>query len=166
MSYFCDVCDETVKLKSKSSHLKSLSHKEFDKCRHIKLTIKNPDINKTDNIFYSYNIEPNKKYDYYCIKCDFKLILGNFEFSPHITSKLSDNKTMISWLSFLEKVIDDFKNQGHTFNHRTEMKIIRLANKLDMSYDFYIKHNMHAVEWKINSMINKNKKLINKLDRS
>ena len=35
-----------------------------------------------------------------------------------------------------------------------------------MSYDFYFKHNMHAVEWKRNAMINKNKNLINKLDRS
>ena len=35
-----------------------------------------------------------------------------------------------------------------------------------MSYDFYIKHNMHAVEWKLIAMINKNKKLINKFDRN
>ena len=35
-----------------------------------------------------------------------------------------------------------------------------------MSYDFYIKHNMHAVEWKLNAMINKNKKLINNSDRT
>ena len=31
---------------------------------------------------------------------------------------------------------------------------------------FFIKHNIHAVEWKKNAMNNKNKKLINKLDRS
>ena len=30
-----------------------------------------------------------------------------------------------------------------------------------MSYDFYIKHIMHAIEWKFKAMINKNKKLIN-----
>ena len=35
-----------------------------------------------------------------------------------------------------------------------------------MSYDFYIKHNMHTVEWKLNAMVNKNKILINKLDRT
>ena len=34
------------------------------------------------------------------------------------------------------------------------MNIITIANKLDMSNDVYIKHNMHAVEWKINAMIN------------
>ena len=40
------------------------------------------------------------------------------------------------------------------------MNIIRIANKMDILYDFYIKHIMHAVEWKLNAMINENKKLI------
>ena len=35
-----------------------------------------------------------------------------------------------------------------------------------MTYDFYIKHNMHAVEWKVNAQINKHKTLKNKLNRN
>ena len=35
-----------------------------------------------------------------------------------------------------------------------------------MSYDFCNKHKMHAVERKTNAMINKNKNLSKKLDRS
>ena len=66
-------------------------------------------------------------------------------------SKLSDNKTTIPWKNFLETVIDDFKDKGYTFHHIAEMLIITIAHKMD------IKHNMHAVEWKINAMINKNK---------
>ena len=61
---------------------------------------------------------------------------------------------MISWSNFLEKVIDDFKNQGYNFKYIAEMNIITIANKLDMSYDFYIKHNTHAVEWRFNAMMN------------
>ena len=34
-----------------------------------------------------------------------------------------------------------------------------------MSYDFYFKHNMHAVEWKLLSLINKDKTIIDKLHR-
>ena len=41
-----------------------------------------------------------------------------------------------------------------------------IANKMDMSFDFFIKHNIHAVEWKLNAMINKNKNLMVKLDRN
>ena len=37
---------------------------------------------------------------------------------------------------------------------------------MDMLYDFSIRHNMHAVEWKLIAMINKNKSLIKKLNRN
>ena len=67
---------------------------------------------------------------------------------------------------YLENVIDDSKNKGHNFNHIEEMIIITISKKMDMSYDFYIKHNMHAIEWKINAMVNKNKSLINKFPRN
>ena len=39
------------------------------------------------------------------------------------------------------------------------MDIITKAKKLDRSYDFYIRHNMHAVEWRLNAMVNKNEKI-------
>ena len=100
------------------------------------------------------------------MKCEFKLVFIDFQYCPYVASKLSDNKTMIPWKNFLKKVIDDFKNKGYNFNHIAEMHLITIANKMDMSYDFYIKHNMHAVEWELKVMINKNKSLINKFDRN
>ena len=45
------------------------------------------------------------------------------------------------------------------------MDIITLAQKRDITYDFYLKHNMSAFEWKLNAMINKDKNLINKFPR-
>ena len=97
------------------------------------------------------------------MKCEFQLVFNDYQSCPYITSKLSDNKTTISWSKFLEKVIGDFKDKGYTFNHIAEMHIITIAKKLDKTYDFYIKHNMCALEWKLNAMINKDKSLINKL---
>ena len=73
---------------------------------------------------------------------------------------------MITWKNFLENVIDDFKYEGYTSNHIAELHIITTANKLDMSYDFYIRHIMCALEWKLDAMIKKNKSLINKLDQN
>ena len=35
-----------------------------------------------------------------------------------------------------------------------------------MSSGFNIKHNMDAAEWKLKSMINKNKALVNKINRN
>ena len=46
------------------------------------------------------------------------------------------------------------------------MNIITLANKMDMSYDFYTKHIMHAVELKQIIMINKNEALIDNIKRN
>ena len=44
------------------------------------------------------------------------------------------------------------------------MNILTIANKMDMTYDFNIKHNMIALKGKLNAMANKNKKLINELN--
>ena len=45
------------------------------------------------------------------------------------------------------------------------MNLITKANKLDLSYDFYIKHNVHAIEWNLNAMVNKNKILFDEVYR-
>ena len=55
--------------------------------------------------------------------------------------------------------------KGYKFNHIEELKFTKIANKLDMSYNFYNKHNMHAVDWALKAMINKNKNLIKKFNR-
>ena len=67
----------------------------------------------------------------------------------------------------LKKILNkDFISKGYNFNHIAEMNIIKIANKLEISYDFYFKHNMHAVEWKLIAIINKNKSLIKELGRN
>ena len=72
---------------------------------------------------------------------------------------------MVSWNNCLDKVIDVSENKEFNFKHIEEMSNITITKKLDMSYDFYIQHDLHAVEWKLNAMINKNKKLIKKFIR-
>ena len=81
-------------------------------------------------------------------------------------SELYSIKTMCFWYRFLEQVIKDFKDEGYIFNHIAEINIITTVNKRGMSYDFYIKHNMCALDWKLKAMITKNKTLGNKVDRN
>ena len=88
------------------------------------------------------------------------LVFNDYENCPFIKSKLSDNKSLHSREKFIENVIKDFKSKGYNFNHIAEMNFITIGNKMDMSYDFYIKHNMRAVEWKLIIMIKKNEFLI------
>ena len=99
------------------------------------------------------------------MQCEFKLGFNDFQCCLYVTSELYSIKTMCFWYKSLESVIRDFKDEGYNFNHIEEMNIITFVNKLDMSYDFYNKQNMH-VDWKLNAMVNKNKNLINKQDRS
>ena len=66
-----------------------------------------------------------------------------------VNLNLTDNETMVSWKIFLENKIYNIKNDGFDFSHISQMNIIIVCNKMDMTYDFYMKHNMSAVEWKL-----------------
>ena len=46
------------------------------------------------------------------------------------------------------------------------MQNLTIANKLDMTYDFYFKQNMCALERKLIAIYNKDKSLFNKVDRN
>ena len=60
IKYHCEVCDSFMRPESKDKHFNSNIHKEFDKCKHINITIENA-INDIDEIFYAKFIE-HKKY--------------------------------------------------------------------------------------------------------
>ena len=163
MDYHCEVCNVCIKRKSKTKHFKSINHKNLDKHEHIKLTIDNPNINNIDEIFYNHIKKYNTMYEYYLIRCEFKLNFNDEEDYGRLSSVLTDNRTLISWKIFIENATDGFKTDGHVFSHISQMNIIIECNKMDMTYDFYIKQNMPAVEWRINQLINKDRNLINKL---
>ena len=96
------------------------------------------------------------------MKGELKLVFNNSnEDCKYIMTGMIDNRTYISWSNCLRDAINILKEDGYHFNHVVEMDIITLAHKQEMNYDFYFKHNMHAVEWKLNAMINKDKKLVN-----
>ena len=62
MSYSFSVCDETVRLKSKSKHFKSLTHKNYVNFIRINYTIQNPNLFDVDKTFNDYIINQNKKF--------------------------------------------------------------------------------------------------------
>ena len=145
-----------IKKKSKYSHLKSKCHKEFEKCKHI-ISFKNVDIKDVDEILYFYMKNYNKKFTQYFLKVQFKLIFNNQD-CKYLLTDMIHNTTNISCSNNIREAIE-----GYDFSHIAEMDIITLAHKRDMTYDFYLKHNMSAFEWKLNSKINKDKNLIKKV---
>ena len=156
MRYYCNICLLDIKKKSKHSHLKSKGHKEFEKYKHIILSFKNVDIKDVDEIFFLYVKDYNKKYFHYFLKGQFKLVF-NHQDCKYLLTDMIDITTNVSWSNYIREAID-----GCNFSHIAEMDIITLANKRDMTYDFYLKNNMSAFEWKLNSKINKDKNIINK----
>ena len=165
MSYYCDICLRNIKKKSKYSHLKSKHHKEVEKYKHIILSLKNIDLKDVDELLYSYTKDHDKKFNHYVLKGQFKLVFNNDQDCKNIVTGMIDDRTFISWSNYLREAIDSFKTEGYVFKQIAEMDIITLAHKRDMTYDFYVKHNMRAFERKLNAMINKDKNLINKVSR-
>ena len=108
-------------------------------------------------------IDHNKKFNHYLIKGQFKLVFNNNQDCTYIMTSMIDNRTNISWLNSLRDAIHNLKEEGYDFNYIAEMDIITLAHKRDLTYDFYLKHNMPAFEWKLNQLNNKDRSLINKL---
>ena len=100
MDYFFEVCDKFIKPKSKSRHFKSNTHKNLDKHKHIKLTIDYPNIENIGKIFYTYKSEYDIKYEHYLVRRELKLNFSNMEGCPLASSKLTDNKAMVSWKNF------------------------------------------------------------------
>ena len=60
MSYYCNFCLKDVKQKNETSHLKTNSHKEFEKYIHIILSLKSVDIKDVDEMLYLYMTDHNK----------------------------------------------------------------------------------------------------------
>ena len=51
MSYYCDICDKTIKHKSKNKHLKSITQNELEESIHIIHSIDNPNFFDVDDIY-------------------------------------------------------------------------------------------------------------------
>ena len=77
-----------------------------------------------------------------------------------------DKGIFISWSNYLRDAIKNLKEERYDFDLIAEMNIITLAHERVMAYDFYVKHDMPAFEWKLSGTINKDKNLINNIPRN
>ena len=102
----------------------------------------------------------NKKYIHYFLKGQFKLVFNDQD-CKYLMTDMIDKTTNVSWSNYIRETIE-----GCDFSRIAEMNIITLAHKRDMTYDFFLKHNMSAFEWKLNSKINKNRNLRNMIPKN
>ena len=90
MSYYCDVCLIDIKKKSRHSHLRSRSPKEFEKYKHIIISFKNIDIKDVEEILCLYMKDYNKKYTQYFLKTRFKLVFNSQDCKYLITDMINN----------------------------------------------------------------------------
>ena len=164
MRYYCDICLRDIKKKIKHSHLKSKSQKEFEKYKHITLSLKNVDIKNVDEIIYLYMKDQIKNFNQFKLKGQFKLVFNNNQDCKYLTTDIINNTTYISWSNYFREAIDNIKEERYVLKQIAD--IITLAHKCDMTYDYFLKHNMPAFERKLIAMINKDKKVINKFSQT
>ena len=78
MSYYCEICDKTSKLKSKRNHFKSNSLFQFEKCIQTNYTINSLIFFELDKVYNLYITNHNKKCYLYLNKRYFKLAFSDF----------------------------------------------------------------------------------------
>ena len=117
MSYYCEICLRDIKKKSNYSHLNSNSHKDFEKYKHIILSLEKVDIKDVDEILYLYMIGHNKKFNHYLLKGEFKSVFKNNQDCIYIRTGMIDNKTCICWSNYLRDAINNLKEEGYDFNY-------------------------------------------------
>ena len=61
MSYYCDTCDKTIKIKSKNKHLKSITHNELEKSFRLIHSIEKPNFFTADDLYNDFINNHNKK---------------------------------------------------------------------------------------------------------
>ena len=105
IKYNCDVCDRTIKNKSKRKHSKSVAHNESEKSSRLKHTIKNPNFFDVDENVSEYITSHNKKLDLYVVNYDFHSVFHK-EFYPHKKSDLQNYLTKMHlktcWVLWVE----------------------------------------------------------------
>ena len=109
--YHCNICDKTIKLRSKNKHLKSITQNELEKSIHITHSIDNPKFFDVNDIYKDFTNIHNKKYYFYSVKCNFNLVFDN-NFYPCIESNLYTNTTICYWKKILIHAMQDFIKQG------------------------------------------------------
>ena len=71
--FHCDLCDKSIKIRSKKKHLNSQYHKSLTRSIICKYTVKNPSFLHIEEILKNFVDDYIKKFQFYLIFCKWKL---------------------------------------------------------------------------------------------
>ena len=125
----------------------------------------NPDFLHIENILKNYVLDYNKKFEFYLIKCKWKL-----HFSDTIINVESPTCYGIYNFYFLRDFllskINYFESNRYKFCHISEFNFTFITDQKNMTYEYYLTQPKPMLEWKLNAILAKNPELIKILGNS
>ena len=88
--YYRKTCDNTIKLKYKTKHLNTKSHKTSSMGIINGYCVKNPELKEIENILYKHVIEYNNKFEFYEVDCKWNYSLKIPSFALNLKECLID----------------------------------------------------------------------------
>ena len=160
--FHSDLCDKSIKIRSKERHINSKNHKSLTESVINKYTVKNPSFLHMENILKNFVDDYNKKFEFYLIFCKWKL-----HFSDTIINVKSDRLYNIHRPGWnlrrnLMSKIEYFESGGHNFSHISEMNVVFITDLRNITYEHYLKIPEPMLEWAIIRKLAKNPELIKK----
>ena len=160
--FLCELCDKSIKIRSKKRHINSKNHKSLTESIINKYTVKNPSFLHMENILKNFVDEYNKKFEFYLIFCKWKLHFLDTVINVKSDRLYNIRRKYCSWnlRTLLISKIEYFESKGYKFSHISEMNIVFITDLRNMTYKHYINQPKSMLEWKLNALLAKNPKLI------
>ena len=163
--FHCELCERSIKIKSKKKHLNSQYHKTLSMKIISRFSIKNPDFLHIINILENYVVGYNKKFKIYLIVCNITFCFSGTTFNVK-SNKWFNISACFYLRNFLLSKIRYFKRYDHKCSHTSEMNITFITDLRDMTYKHYLNQPKSMLEPRLNAILAKNPELIKKFTNS
>ena len=161
----CLKCNlEIFEDKNKLYNYLTTFQKEDDKNIYKKIIIDNIDLDNIDEILNNYIDNHNKKFDFYFVKCLFKISFDNdiYEFDTIFVYNKECYKIIIQLIFF----INIMKSQSKIFNNINKMTIIIHSDICNMTDEYSRYMRLNPIERQINIIFSKNPQLLNQISNN
>ena len=161
--FHSELCDKSIKIRSKKKPLNSQYHKSLT--RSIICKYKNPSFLHVEDILKTFVDDNNKKFEFYLIFCKWKL-----HFSDTIINVKSDRLYNIHHGGWnlrrdLMSKIEYLESNGHIFSLISEMNIVLITGLRNMTYEHYLKIPKPMIEWRLNAKLAKTPEIIKQIQK-
>ena len=158
--FHCELCDKSIKIRSKKKHLISQYHKSLTMSIICKYTVKNPSFLHVEDIIKSFVDDYNKNFEFYLIFCKWKLHFSDTIINIKSGRLYNINRAGFNLRRILISRFEHFERNGLKFSYISEMNIVFITDLTDTTYDHYLKIPKPMIEWTIIKKLANNPKLI------